>query len=607
MDHDLAPPCACGSGLPADRCCDQDQSAITPVIVCSEDAAAELRAVIDVFNAGQAEAAAETCLRLLREQPGIVTALHLLADIRKIQAVYPAELALRRRISLLVPDSLPQLIRLVTVMVERGDKHEAMRYARRAVWMAPDDPRAHWLMALAFAHLNWITDAEYHFDIALAETKTPSYDLLLTYAEHLHINGKVEKSRELIARAEATGGVTLRSVTDTATVEALAGNLDAAEVHAKRALEGWPKQPGHCLVRAMIAEQRHDHPRALEIIEGYPAGEKPAAMQLLQGRVLGELGRIDEAFACFMSGKALERKNARQVYRPDILENQVAHARSRLTPLVMSRLPRAPRRDDVMQPLFITGFARSGTTMIEQSLSMHSRITAGGELRSTAEVIRKMGGMLGSRLSYPDALVELLVADRRHGMIIMRDDYLNNALPNATPKPGAVWFTDKSLMQEPDSPLRSLMFPDSPIINIVRHPLDSVLSVFTHQFSDGGGYSATLEGAARLYKLCAEAAEQWRLTLPQIRYMRIRHEDILADQEGEMRRVFAFIGEPYEPACLAFHENTRVAPTLSFSQVREKINDSRKYRYKKYLKHLEPIIPILEPVITMLGYTIEEA
>src|ERR1700733_4233703 len=124
------------------------------------------------------------------------------------------------------------------------------------------------------------------------------------------------------------------------------------------------------------------------------------------------------------------------------------------------------------------------------------------------------------------------------------------------------------------------MFPSSPIIHIVRHPLDSVLSVFSHQFSVAGGYSASLENAARTYRAGVEMAEQWRLTLPQIRYLRTRHEDILADQEGEMRRLLAFIGEPYDPVVLDFHENTRVAATISVSQVREKINTKGKYRYK---------------------------
>ncbi len=605
MDTLSALLCTCGSGLPADRCCAQDQAAIAPALTCPEPDAQSLREAIEIFNKGDRAIPTERCLRLLQEKPGLVVALHILADIRKIEGVYKAELALRRRVVQLAPRDLPQLVRFVTALLERGDRNEALSFARRAVWMWPDDVRAHWILALAFVHLHFIADAEYHFDLALSKSEKPSPDLLLTYAEHLHVQGRIGKAREMIARAEAAEGVTLRSIVDSAMVELLAGNLDAAEAYAARAVQDWPNRPGHSLVRAMIADRRHDYAGALEIIDRYDAGPMPVPMLLLRGRVLGALGRIDESFADMRAGKALELQDVEQAYRPDLAERQARRVRSRLTPLIMDRLPRAPVRDDAMQPLFITGFPRSGTTMLEQSLSMHPCVTAGGELRATFEVAQKLSGVLGSQMPYPEALAELLVSDRRHGMMIMRDDFLNNAMPHIIPKQGAAWFTDKSLLQEQYIPLRFLMFPASPTIHIVRHPLDSVLSVFSHQFSVAGGYSATLEGAALTYKIGIETAEQWRLTLPQIRYLRVRHEDILADQEGEMRRILAFIGQPYDPAVLDFHENTRVAATLSVSQVREKINTKGKYRYKRYLRHLEPIIPILEPVITLLGYTVE--
>jgi hypothetical protein len=66
-----------------------------------------------------------------------------------------------------------------------------------------------------------------------------------------------------------------------------------------------------------------------------------------------------------------------------------------------------------------------------------------------------------------------------------------------------------------------------------------------------------------------------------------------------------FVGAGFDRRCLEFHENTRYARTASYAQVAEKLYDSSRYRYRRYLKHLKPVIPILEPVITRLGYTIE--
>ena len=72
-----------------------------------------------------------------------------------------------------------------------------------------------------------------------------------------------------------------------------------------------------------------------------------------------------------------------------------------------------------------------------------------------------------------------------------------------------------------------------------------------------------------------------------------------------MREMLSFIGAPFDRRCLDFHENRRYARTASYAQVTEKLYDRSRYRYRAYLKQLAPVIPILEPAIFALGYTIE--
>jgi hypothetical protein len=66
-----------------------------------------------------------------------------------------------------------------------------------------------------------------------------------------------------------------------------------------------------------------------------------------------------------------------------------------------------------------------------------------------------------------------------------------------------------------------------------------------------------------------------------------------------------FIGEVFDAQCLAFEENRRYARTASYAQVTERLYDRSRYRYRHYLKHLEPVIPMLEPVIARLGYSVD--
>ena len=90
-----------------------------------------------------------------------------------------------------------------------------------------------------------------------------------------------------------------------------------------------------------------------------------------------------------------------------------------------------------------------------------------------------------------------------------------------------------------------------------------------------------------------------------LRYLPIRYEDIVADQEASVRAMLAFVGEDFDEACLTFHENRRYARTASYAQVTEPLYDRSVYRYRHYRKHLEPVIPILQPMIERLGYTVD--
>jgi hypothetical protein len=136
---------------------------------------------------------------------------------------------------------------------------------------------------------------------------------------------------------------------------------------------------------------------------------------------------------------------------------------------------------------------------------------------------------------------------------------------------------------------------------VVRHPLDVVLSVFSNNLTHGFYCAFALESVALHYRRIMELTEHYRAALT-LRYLPIRYEDIVDDQEGSTRRLLGFIGEPFDNSCLSFHENRRYARTASYAQVAEPLYDRSRYRYRHYLDHLKPVIAILEPVIARLGY-----
>src|SRR5271165_791899 len=90
-----------------------------------------------------------------------------------------------------------------------------------------------------------------------------------------------------------------------------------------------------------------------------------------------------------------------------------------------------------------------------------------------------------------------------------------------------------------------------------------------------------------------------------LHYLPVRYEDIVDEQEESVIRMLDFIGAPFDPSCLDFQENRRYARTASYAQVTERLYDSSRYRYRHYLNELEPVIPILEPMIRRLGYAVD--
>jgi hypothetical protein len=186
----------------------------------------------------------------------------------------------------------------------------------------------------------------------------------------------------------------------------------------------------------------------------------------------------------------------------------------------------------------------------------------------------------------------------------LRDTYLDQVRRLGIVEAGAAWFTDKMPLNETHIGLIALMFPAAPMIHVVRHPLDIMLSVFSNNLTHGLYCAFALETAALHYRRTFELVEHYRGELA-LRYLPVRYEDIVDEQEDSIRRMLDFIGEPFDPACLNFHENRRYARTASYAQVTEPLYDRSRYRYRHYLKHLAPAIEILEPVIQRLGYVVD--
>jgi hypothetical protein len=212
--------------------------------------------------------------------------------------------------------------------------------------------------------------------------------------------------------------------------------------------------------------------------------------------------------------------------------------------------------------------------------------------------------MLNSPLTYPEALAELWMGDQREGLDSLRDYYLQKAAQMAPVEPGANWFTDKMPLNETHLGLIALLFPAAPLIHVIRHPLDVMISSLSNHFTHGFFCATALETAATHYVRVMDLVMNYRAEMA-LRYLPVRYDSMVTNQEETVRAVLDFIGVPFDERCLSFHENRRYARTASYAQVTEPLYERSLNRYRHYRQHLEPVIPILRPVIERLGYTVD--
>jgi tetratricopeptide (TPR) repeat protein len=596
--------CECGSGLRPVRCCRLDYSSLTP-----PEASGHLLPLVDRAIAAQNqnnEAEAEKlCLEVLELAPGQGGALAVLYCIRRAQGVLPAAEALCRRLVTLQPNNIWATQELALLLFGKGDYADAERFARNAVRIAPTDPQSHNLMGMILTEANRPQVGEYHYRQVLALTEERDPVLLANLAWNLKNQGKMDEARALYEESTAAAPTILQTLLGYSRLEETDRNFARANEILDRAEAIAPDNPNVLLQRAILRGRTKEYDQALAILDRLGAGGGLGANEWQEkGRLLDKIGRYDEAFAAFAEGKRLAREMSGNSYLADHAADLVGRLKSYFTAERLTIVPRAEPVREGPQPIFIVGFPRSGTTMVEQSLSAHPKISAGDELTFINEISNLMPRMLDSPLPYPEALADLWMGDQRQGLDNLRDFYLQRARQLGFIEPGSAWFTDKMPLNEMHLGLIGLIFPEAPIIHVLRHPLDVVLSVFSNHLTHGYYCANALETIAQHYMLIFGLVEHYRREMA-LKYLPVRYEDIVIDQESHMRRITSFIGLPFDEKCLKFHENRRYARTASYAQVTEKLYDTSRFRYRHYLTHLAPVIPILEPAILSLGYTVE--
>jgi len=364
--------------------------------------------------------------------------------------------------------------------------------------------------------------------------------------------------------------------------------------------------PGVNQVRSTLfsREKKYEEARAaLDTIDASTVTNNPA-YNYAKGNVLDKLGQYDDAFTAYSKANEIIFNVPEKRYDKDQNARFVERLKAFYIRERFNKLPHGQRNEDEKAcPIFIVGYPRSGTTMVEQMLSSHVKISAGDELKFLWDLTRVAPKILNSPSHYPECLADLWFGDNQAALENLRDYYLKNSNQLGVIKPNVPFFTDKMPLNETNLGLISLVFPEAPIIHLIRHPCDVVLSNFFNDLTHGNFQSYDLATSATHYALIRELVDHYLENID-MKYLAIRYEDIIDDPETHCRKLLDFVGVEWDPECLEFYKNKRYARTASYAQVTEKLYTRSVFRYKNYENNIQEIIPILEPAIKTLGYEI---
>ena len=562
--------------------------------------------VMAMFDAGDAVAAERACLDALEHDPRHPQALRILLRLRRAAGPGTAVTTLLRRLVQLDPNDFVATSDLALDLLAQGNLAEAEVHARNAVRIAPENPQAHNVLGMALTESHRPQHGEFHYRRSLALSGDRDPVLLANLAWSLKLQGRMDEARALYRESLQAAPDVPQTWLGWVRLEEADRQLEQAAALLDQAEARFPDDPRFLVIRAVLQGRQRKYEAALATLDRTAGADgRLGPDELLEkGALLDRMGRFDDAFAAFTEGKRQMRALTGDAYLADHAARLASQLERFFVAGRLALLPQAPTLEQAPQPLFILGFPRSGTTLMEQMLTAHPCIAAGDELPFIAELTDLLPRMLGSPLTYPDALSELWMSDHRDDLGTLRDHYLQRVRQRNVVTPGATRFTDKMPLNEMHLGLIALMFPRAPLVHLIRHPLDVVLSTFSNSLTHGFFCSYALETAARHYVLVMDLVEHYRREMT-LCYLQIRYEDLVEHPEAAVRRVLAYVGEPFDPACLRFEENRRYARTASYAQVTERLYRRSLYRYRNYAEHLRPVLPILQPVIERLGYRID--
>jgi len=464
------------------------------------------------------------------------------------------------------PQHVDLLNALGTCFSRLGRSREALEAFEAALKLAPD-PRLHFGRALALEDLSALDAARAAFEQVVA--LDPSHS-------------------EALSRLAVLAGQR--------------GDTKAARDLASRALTIDPRDPAARIALASAALEEKDMPTAelqvSALMQDAGLGPVNRAIALsLAGDILDARDRTDEAFAAYAASKALQRDSfsgqMAGFERVQAREWRLADYFRRTDPAAWQGAgPQAGSHTHV----FLVGFPRSGTTLLEQVLASHPDVAS---MQERTCLVDSAAAFFGS-----DTGLDQLAALSDVELQPWREAYWKR-VAETEPAISKPVFVDKMPLNAVFLPLIARLFPRAKILLALRDPRDVVLSCFRRRFAMNAGMVefTALDSSAAYYVAVMSLVQLYREKLA-LDILETRHENLIADFAGETKKLCEFLGLEVRGEMRSFARRARAQniDTPSSAQVARGLSQAGVAQWRRYQPQLQPVLPMLAPFVAQFDY-----
>ena len=475
------------------------------------------------------------------------------------------------------PDYAEAYINMGNALKDQGKLDEAIASYNKALAITHDYAEAYNNMGIALQEHGKLEEAIEAYNKALAIT--PDYaEAYKNMGNALQRQGKLDEAIASFNKALSLKPDYTAAYNDMGNALQEQGKLDEAIASFNKALSLKPDYAAaHYNLSSLVKYQPEDTQVTLvsEMIKRLDLKDDDRChLHYTLAKMNEDLGDIASAYENYVAGGKLRKKLLSYDLKQDEVRfDQIKSTAPGLKELACSE----PSKAATNTPIFILGMPRSGTTLVEQIISSHSKVHGAGELLFWSR--------FGDSLSRSNQVIT------SENVIQLRNAYLNELKKVSN---GCPFVTDKMPQNFRYIGLLLKALPEAKVIHVQRDPAATCWSNFKHYFDATGlGYSYDLKDTANYFKLYQDLMEFWDQQYSEHIY-HLDYERLTLEQEPETRKLIEHLELDWEDNSLSPQENKRSVRTASQQQVRQKVYTGSSQAWRKFEQFLDGIFDQLE-------------